>query len=167
MAKKIITVKLDSLTLDPNNARKHGETDIEAIAKSLDQFAQQSPIVITADNLVIKGNGTVMAAMKLGWKTIEAIRTELTGQELKAYGVADNQTGLLSSWDNDKLLELLQGFDDELLASTGFDDDAIAELLQEVHPSFEPSDPITLNEMSPKMVTCPRCNQEFDLRASK
>lgn len=135
--KKILSVKVSDLTLDPNNARKHGESDVAAIAASLSQFGQQTPLVITSDNVVIKGNGTLMAAMKLDWTHIDAIRTNLTGQQVTAYAIADNQTGLLSTWDNEKLLELLQGIDEQsLIDACGFDEMAMAELLKEVHPEI-------------------------------
>lgn len=131
--KKILSVKVSDLTLDPNNARKHGESDVAAIAASLDKFSQQTPIVITSDNVVIKGNGTLMAAMKLGWTHVEAIRTNLTGQQITAYAIADNRTSDLSEFDNEKLLELLQGLDEQsLIDACGFDEMAMAELLQEV-----------------------------------
>lgn len=128
--KKILSVKVSDLTLDPNNARKHGESDVAAIAASLDKFGQQTPIVITSDNVVIKGNGTLMAAMKLTWTHIEAIRTSLTGQQITAYAIADNRTSDLSEFDNEKLLELLQGLDEQsLIDACGFDEAAMAELL--------------------------------------
>lgn len=132
-SRTIIAVAIDSLTLDPDNARKHGQTDVEAIAKSLKRFTQQTPVVITADNVVVKGNGTVMAAMKLGWQFVDAIRTDLTGEQVRAYAVADNQTGLMSSWDTEKLLETLQGFSDQsLLDACSFDEVAMDKLLAEV-----------------------------------
>lgn len=131
--KKILSVKVSDLTLDPNNARKHGEKDLAAIVASLDKFEQQTPIVITSDNVVIKGNGTVMAAMKLNWTHVEAIRTNLTGQQVTAYAIADNRTSDLSEFDNEKLLELLQGLDEQsLIDACGFDAEAMAELLKEV-----------------------------------
>lgn len=140
-SRTIIAVSVDSLTLDPNNARKHGQSDVEAIAKSLESFKQQTPIVITSDNVVVKGNGTVMAAMKLGWKQVDAIRTELTGQQVKAYAIADNRTAELSEWDNEKLLELLQGLDDKaLFDACGFDEVAMDELLAEVESPVDPED---------------------------
>ena len=154
--KKILSVKVSDLTLDPNNARKHGEKDLAAIVASLEKFSQQTPIVITSDNVVIKGNGTLMAAMKLGWTHVDAIRTNLTGQQITAYAIADNRTSDLSEFDNEKLLELLQGLDEQsLIDACGFDEMAMAELLQEVEylqPKPEivedevpepPGDPIT------------------------
>lgn len=167
--KRILRLKVSELTLDPNNARKHGEKDLEAIAASLKQFGQQTPIVVTSDNVVIKGNGTLMAAMKLEWPEIDAIRTSLTGQQLTAYAIADNRTSDLSEFDNEKLLEILQGFDDQaIIDACGFDEQAMAELLQEVQPSFDPVGPDSqgkLDELAPKPVLCPHCKQEFDLRA--
>ncbi len=165
---KVIKVKIADLKLDPNNARKHGEADVNAIASSLSQFQQQTPIVITSDNVVIKGNGTLMAAMKLDWTHVEAIRTNLTGQQVTAYAIADNRTSDLSEFDNEKLLELLQGLDEQsLIDACGFDEMAMAALMQEVNPSFDPvpvDEQGKLDELAPKIVQCPHCSQEFDLR---
>lgn len=139
--KKILRVKVSDLTLDPNNARKHGEKDLAAIVASLEKFSQQTPIVITSDNVVIKGNGTLMAAMKLGWTHVDAIRTNLTGQQITAYAIADNRTSDLSSFDNEKLLELLQGLDEQsLIDACGFDEAAMAELLKAVEEEKPPAD---------------------------
>ena len=44
---KLELINIDDLTLDPNNARKHNKKNLEAIAKSLQQFGQRKPIVIT------------------------------------------------------------------------------------------------------------------------
>lgn len=121
---------IDSLTLDPDNARKHTEYDIGLLAKSLEAFGQQTPIVVTPDMTVVKGNGTVMAAMQLGWTELDAIETSLTGDALRAYSIADNKTGLNAEWDEERLVQQLQDFDDEsLLESLGFDSEEMAELL--------------------------------------
>lgn len=138
----VISVAIDSLTLDPDNARKHGQDDVEGICKSLRQFKQQTPIVISSDNVVVKGNGTVMAAMKLGWTNIDAVRTTLTGEQVKAYAIADNRTAELSEWDTAKLLETLQGFSDKsLLDACSFDEVAIDKLLTEVTVVVDPAEP--------------------------
>lgn len=136
MPLEVQSIKIESLTLDPQNARKHEATDVDAIARSLKQFGQQSPIVVTADGLVVKGNGTVMAAMKLGWSQVDAVETKLTGDDLRAYAIADNKTGLLSDWDWDRLAEQLNALEGELLEATAFNqeeiDDILARLSEEV-----------------------------------
>jgi ParB-like chromosome segregation protein Spo0J len=103
------TISIDDLALDPNNARKHSEKNINAICESLTQFGQRKPIVINADDVVIAGNGTVEAARKLGIKTLEIVRVPANWSEekIKAYALADNRTAELASWDAEILLSQL------------------------------------------------------------
>lgn len=126
-------LKLDpsSLHLDPANARKHTDPNIDAIKASLARFGQQTPIVIDADDVVRKGNGTVMAALALGWKWVAAVRTELSGTEATGYAIADNRSGELAEWDNTALTATLtalraESFD---LADVGFTGDELDTLL--------------------------------------
>jgi ParB-like chromosome segregation protein Spo0J len=106
---KMETISIDDLALDPNNARKHSEKNINAICESLTQFGQRKPIVINADDVVIAGNGTVEAARKLGIKTLEIVRVPANWSEekIKAYALADNRTAELASWDAEILLSQL------------------------------------------------------------
>ena len=106
---QIETISIDDLELDPNNARKHSEKNINAICESLTQFGQRKPIVINADDVVIAGNGTVEAARKLGIKTLEIVRVPANWSEekIKAYALADNRTAELASWDAEILLSQL------------------------------------------------------------
>jgi ParB-like chromosome segregation protein Spo0J len=106
---KIETISIDDLELDPNNARKHSEKNINAICESLTQFGQRKPIVINADDVVIAGNGTVEAARKLGIKTLEVVRVpaDWSEEKIKAYALADNRTAELASWDAEILLSQL------------------------------------------------------------
>ncbi len=109
---RIETVKIDSLTPDPVNARKHNERNISAIADSLRLFGQRKPITVTPDSIVITGNGTVRAAKSLGWTEIVIARTPVgwTHEQIRAWAIADNQTATLAEWDDkilaDQLLEL-------------------------------------------------------------
>ena len=98
---------IKDLKLDPENVRIHDERNIHAIKASLEKFGQQKPIVVDKDNMVIAGNGTLVAAKKLGWKKIAVVETELQGVDLVAYGIADNRTGELAVWDEAKLLEIM------------------------------------------------------------
>jgi DNA modification methylase len=134
---RVRKLKLDDLVLDPQNARKHSERDVNAVAASLKQFGQQTPIVVTSDMLVVKGNGTTMAAMQLGWTELRGVVTELTGDELKAYAIADNQTGLLADWDWDRLAEQVDLLEEDVRAALGFDQSEIDELLERLVPDVD------------------------------
>ena len=123
---KVETVPLTTLTPDPLNARKHSKRNLDAIAASLSKFGQRKPIVVTHDGVVIAGNGTLEAASSLGWKEISIARAPKDWDEntVKAYALADNQTGALAEWDetilNAALGELTsEGWD---IAELGFDD---------------------------------------------
>jgi hypothetical protein len=61
-------------------------------------------------------------------------------------------------------LEDLAGDFGELM---GFSEDDLVALLNSEEPNFEPgteSDQGKLDELAPKMVTCPHCQTEWDLR---
>lgn len=92
-------VKIDSLSLDPANARKHSKKNLDAIKGSLRKFGQQKPIVVDKNGVVVAGNGTLAAAKELSWEEISAVRTELTGPEAMAFAAADNRTAELAEWD--------------------------------------------------------------------
>lgn len=106
------TVKINSLSLDPTNARRHDAKNLAAIAGSLKLFGQRKPIVVTGANIVVAGNGTLEAAKSLGWEEIAIVRTPIdwTPEQVKAYALADNRTAELAEWDAkvlaDQLVEL-------------------------------------------------------------
>ena len=101
---KLETVAIESLTLDPNNARKHSKKNLDAIAASLDKFGQRKPIVVH-NGVVIAGNGTLEAAKTLGWKEIgvSVCPADWDADTAKAYALADNRSSELAEWD-DKIL---------------------------------------------------------------
>lgn len=136
--KTVVRRLISSLTYDPENARKHSDADVSAIARSLEKFKQQTPIVITPDGVVVKGNGTMMAAQRLGWTEIDAVVTYLTGEELRAYAIADNQTALLSEWNLDRLSEQLVELEEspELFEALGFEESWLQENLPEQFPAY-------------------------------
>src|SRR6202050_1442889 len=98
---KIETIAIADLVLDAKNLRKHESSSIAAIRASLSQFGQQRPIVIDAKNVVRAGNGTLLAARELKWKTIDCVRTKLSDKKLKAFAFVDNRSAELSSWIDD------------------------------------------------------------------
>ena len=120
------TVPLTSLTPDPLNARKHNRRNIDAIKASLSKFGQRKPIVVTNDGTVIAGNGTLEAATSLGWKEISIARApeEWDENTVRAYALADNQTGALAEWDEKILNTALEDLTSEGwdIAELGFDE---------------------------------------------
>ena len=54
--------------------------DIEALAESLKHYGQINPVMINRKNVLIAGQRRLEAAKRLGWKTINAIISESTGE---------------------------------------------------------------------------------------
>lgn len=104
---KLEKLKISQLTPDPANARRHGDSNLSAIAASLEQFGQRKPIVVSKDNIVVAGNGTMRAAQQLGWELIDAVRVPADWSEakIKAFALADNRVAELAEWDTSVLME--------------------------------------------------------------
>ena len=120
---EVKTVAIESLTLDPNNARKHPEKNLEAIKGSLIRFGQQKPIVVDKQGIVIAGNGTLAAARALGWTSIAVVESTLEKWNAMAYALADNRTAELATWDEEVLRDQIKalGDFDFPLPEIGFD----------------------------------------------
>lgn len=92
----------------PNNPRKIPEEAIEKVANSIREFGFRQPIVVDRDNVVIVGHTRLLAAKRLGMTTVPVVvAADLTPEQAKAYRLADNRTGEISDWDDDKLFEEL------------------------------------------------------------
>jgi ParB-like chromosome segregation protein Spo0J len=156
-------VKIDTLTADPSNARAHSERNIDAITRSLKRFGQQKPIVVDRDGVVVAGNGTLRAAIALGWEEIAAVRTDLAGDEARAFAIADNRTAELATWEDETLraqLAALAEVDEDLLRATGFDSaiDTLGTLNAEAAP---PEDFPEVDENISTDRQCPRCGYRW------
>lgn len=124
-------VKIASLKFDPRNARKHDDRNIKAIMDSLNKFGQQKAIVVGDDNIVIAGNGTLEAAKRLGWDTIDVRRSGLKSDEATAYAIADNRSAELAEWDDPVLGDILSELKESgwELDDLGFNDDDLEKLI--------------------------------------
>jgi len=146
---------LHNLHPDQRNARRHDERNIDAIADSLRQFGQQKPIVVQKNGKgfnVLAGNGTLRAALKLGWTHLAAAEFDRddTGAAV-AFGIADNRTAELAEWDGEMVAGLLEDLAGEYSpADLGFTDDELdglladepGEVVEDEVPE-PPTDPIT------------------------
>ena len=112
--------KVVDLKPDKENARRHDESNLNAVKSSLENFGQQKPVVIDADKNIIAGNCTVKAAIELGWETINTITTELNKKDAVAYAIADNRSSELGEWEGD-VLKFLVDSNEIDLKSIGFD----------------------------------------------
>jgi DNA modification methylase len=126
-------VGIEELLLDPGNVRVHPEENLDAIRASLARFEQYKPIVVDRDGIVRAGNGTLMAAKRLGWTEIDVVRSDLSKTELAALSIADNRTTDLSHFDEPGLHKMLVALQEDgfSLEDLGFDEFDLQELIDE------------------------------------
>lgn len=130
---KIEQRNLSALTPDPQNARSHTPRNLEAIARSLEQFGQRRPVVLRGDGTILAGNGLVAAAAQLGWDkvAVTVVPDDWTDEQARAYAIADNRTSDLAEWDEQALIDSLEALNtDELLEAAGFNQNEYENLLR-------------------------------------
>ena len=85
------------MTLDPANARKHPERNLEVIKSSLRDFGQRKPIIVRRDGMIVEaGNGTLAAAKALGWTQIAAVVVDDDALTATRFGIVDNRSAELA-----------------------------------------------------------------------
>ena len=130
-----LLVPISQLVADPKNARTHDQRNLDAIAASLEAFGQVKPIVArtiegSAKSVqLIAGHGTATAAKQLGWTHLAAVVSGFTDDTARAFGVADNRTAELATWDLANLAEVLADLED-LSDAMGFTAEEIEQLAQ-------------------------------------
>jgi len=133
---------MENLTLDPANARKHDEANIQSIASSLAKFGQRALLVVNRKNKEIeKGNGTYLAAQQLGWTHIAVLWVEDDPATQTGFSIADNRTAELAEWDDAQLqaaLVTIEETDSDLYADLLLDSLRAAEDPEEAAGGEQP-----------------------------
>lgn len=126
---------LSGLQLDARNPRTHSPRQIKQIARSIEAFGFNVPVLIDAQEQVIAGHGRVLACRQLGWADIPTIRLDhLTPEQARAFMVADNRLTETSAWDDQLLAETLR---DLSLVELDFDLEAIGFTMGEIDLRIE------------------------------
>ena len=121
---KMETVLVSALRPYPKNARIHSKKQIRQIAKSIEKFGFNNPVLVDDDNQIIAGHGRAEAAKLLNISKVPTVRlSHLSDDEKRAYILADNRLAEKAGWDREIVLTELQhlveiGFDLDL---TGFE----------------------------------------------
>jgi len=114
------------LKLDLRNPRQHSPQQIRQIARSIEAFGFNVPVLVDANMKVIAGHGRVMACQQLGIEQLPTIRLEhLTEAQARAFMIADNRLTENSVWDDRLLAEQLKELSaldlDFSIEATGFE----------------------------------------------
>jgi len=111
---------------------RHNDAAVDSVARSITEFGFRQPIVVDDQGVIVVGHTRWKAARKLGLATVPVHVAEgLTPEQARAYRIADNATGSISTWDFELLpVELTELRDLGLdLSILGFGDDELAKLM--------------------------------------
>lgn len=110
----IIEMEIEKVIPYENNPRKNDEA-VDKVALSISAFGFKVPLVIDKNNVVITGHTRLKSAKKLGMKKVPClIADDLTDEQIKAFRLADNKVAEFSEWDEDKLMQELEGLDSDM-----------------------------------------------------
>src|SRR4051812_7711595 len=135
---KIETLPLSALKPYARNSRTHSRRQVKQIAKSIERFGFNNPILIDDDKQIIAGHGRAEAAKLIGMMMVPTVRlSHLSEADKRAYILADNKLAENAGWDREILAIELQAlvdldFDFETI---GFDNAQIDGILEDAAES--------------------------------
>lgn len=104
MAINTILVPIKQLRKSKKNARVISDKAIQEVAKSIQQYGFNVPILINSDKEIIAGHVRLEALKKIGVKDVACVEVKnLTEEEQDKLRVLDNAIRESSEWDDKKL----------------------------------------------------------------
>lgn len=126
---KIEEIPIEELVPYENNAKRHTREQIAAVEASIREFGFRAPCIVWRNDdgrpEVVAGHARITAAKNLGLKKVPCVSCDdLTDAQRRALTLADNQTTMMTGWDDSMLayeLDVLaQDFD---MSDFGFECD--------------------------------------------
>ena len=146
MRMKVESVPLETLKPYDNNAKRHTPEQIEAVGNSIREFGFRNPIIAwhNEDGVaeIVAGHARAAAAKSIGMQEVPVVfADDLTDAQRRALTLVDNQTTVMTGWDEDMLayeLDVLaQDFD---MSDFGFECDLSDCMAEDDEPSASLAD---------------------------
>lgn len=130
-------MKIADLHHPEKNVRRHPEKQIKEMQRSIEKFGQYRPVVVDENNIILAGNGLVMALQGMGREEVDVLKYDnLSENDKKKLMIADNQTASLGVDDYAAVEELLKSLDGDYDVP-GYDEDAIKLLVEDAEAVVE------------------------------
>src|SRR6185503_21074978 len=99
-------VDIKELRPDPANPRRISEDQLEALTRSLREFGFVQPVLARReDKTVIGGHQRLLAARRLGYKTVPVTFLDISLEQARLLNLALNKVS--GEWDNELLARML------------------------------------------------------------
>ena len=123
---------ISDLRPDLANPRRIDDAELDALTRSIKEFGMVDPVIARReDKVVIGGHQRLLAARRLGIKTVPVVLVDLSQEQAKLLGLALNK--ISGDWDTELLARLLSDLNDvpDLdLTLSGFSDDELQKQLK-------------------------------------
>jgi ParB-like chromosome segregation protein Spo0J len=145
---EIKPVCVDELKPWDKNPRVN-DTAVDAVAKSIETFGFNVPILYDQQMTIVAGHVRWKAAKRLGLKTVPGIQLSLTRAQREAFAVADNKTADIADWDYDILEDILKDLPEE-----GVDLSSLGFSKAELEAILEPAEDFNWDEFKEDLEEC-------------
>ena len=99
---QIVQMSIDDLKPDPGNPRRISDEELEALTRSVREFGLVDPIIARKDDkTVIGGHQRLLAARRLGIKSVPVVLVDLSAEQAQLLNLALNK--ISGSWDQELL----------------------------------------------------------------
>jgi hypothetical protein len=161
----IVYIKIDDLKPDPENPNEHDDDDIAELVDSLTNYKWTAPILVQKDLTIIDGHGRVIAAKQLGYTEVPCLVLSLSGNDARAYMIANKAIFNQGKWDLNKLPLVMKsiikaGLNPEISGMHGDELDAATGKMKE---RLEKQ----AQTRVPNQCVCPGCHREFKIVEQK
>lgn len=131
-------VPIDTLVLDPTNARLHNDRNKDSVRASIKEFGQVEVLVVQkGTNRVIGGNCRLQEMRRLGHDKVWIAEVDVDDKKANKLALALNRTGELAQWDDEMLGKLLGELETEGdLSGIGWSDVEMDKLLSDVEAGW-------------------------------
>lgn len=142
---QIPDLPIADLTPHPRNYRDHPDDQLAHIEKSLREHGFYRPVVVAKDKTILAGHGLVMAATRMGLKSVPVVVLPIASDSPQAMKVltGDNEIARLGEVDDRALTNMLRDVlltDEDGLMGTGFDESMLSALVMVTRPASEIED---------------------------
>ena len=158
-------VALAALKAYDNNAKKHTKEQLDAIKASIREFGFRGFVLAwhneAGDAEIVAGHARCRAAQELGMEEVPVVFCDdLTDAQRRALTLADNQTTMMTGWDQDLLAYELDTLGDSFdMEEFGFHEqsDLSPDDIDSIFQDYDHE----AAEKKPKTIVCPECGHVF------
>lgn len=128
---KISNIPVGNLNPAAYNPRKISRQMLKSLKATIKEFGMVDPLIVNKDMTIIGGHQRFKACLELGFTEMPCVVLDLTKSKEKALNLALNK--ITGEWNRPKLEKLLREIEEIDIELTGFDEQEIAKLIEDIN----------------------------------